>query len=311
MTGAFVREREQVNSQANLKAQLCESLLDEIFRGLEGRYKGFLRRHFPGVFRKAAERFAGFLTRANQAAQQGGLYAAACSMLADLGLHYKALNEACVPAEGPLIVASNHPAGYDMLALAAAMRRKDLAVIASDLPLYRQMKAIWPHVIGVSPHEGGHFTALRGAVEHLQAGGALLQFPAGRIEADPQCEAGASLGIAAWKPSLGVFLRKQPRTKLVLAMASGVLERRYRYNPITLLRSHPKDKRRLAEFVQVAEMLLAGRKPAQTTYISFTQPPNLHCESHLDLQAEVLRTAQEALANHITWLNAEGLQAFA
>ena len=292
-----------------LARKLAESLLDEIFRGLEGRYGGLLRRHASSLFRKAASRFAAFLARADAAAGGGGLYTAALSMLQDIQLPYRLLGEAHVPSEGPLIVASNHPAGYDMLVLAAGMRRKDLAVIASDLPLYHEMKAVVPHIIGVSPGEGGRFTALRKAVAHLQAGGALLQFPAGRIEADPQCEPGASAGIQAWKPSLEVFLRKEPRTQLVLAMASGVLERRFRYSPVTWLRSHPKDKRRLAEFVQVSRMLLTGRKPRQATWVSFSEPMNLGELGGGEGHARILQSAQETLKEHLRWLAGDGLPA--
>ena len=39
-----------------------------------------------------------------------------------------------IPRDGPLMVASNHPAAYDVVILAAAIHRDDLKILASDIP---------------------------------------------------------------------------------------------------------------------------------------------------------------------------------
>ena len=283
----------------------AESLLDEIFRGLKG-VMAALRRHASGLFRKAASRFA-FLARAMLLPAMG-LYTAALSMLQDIQLptgswmRPMCLRRAANRCQQPPGRVRHAGIGRGHAAQGPGGDRLRFA-------LYHEMKAVIPHIIGVSPGEGGRFTALRKAVAHLQAGGALLQFPAGRIEADPQCEPGASAGIQAWKPSLEVFLRKEPRTQLVLAIASGVLEHRFRYSPVTWLRSHPKDKRRLAEFVQVSRMLLAGRKPRQATYVSFSEPMQQGELGGGEGHARILQSAQETLKEHLRWLAGDGLPA--
>ena len=42
-----------------------------------------------------------------------------------------------LPSEGPLLIVSNHPGAADILALAAALPRKDIKFVAQDRPMFR------------------------------------------------------------------------------------------------------------------------------------------------------------------------------
>ena len=90
-----------------------------------------------------------------------------------------------VPATGGVIVVANHPyGGLDGLIGIAALhaRRADLKLLANGVltrlgPLADCIIAVDPH--GRAVH--GNALAMRAAVRHVSAGGALLVFPAGEV----------------------------------------------------------------------------------------------------------------------------------
>lgn len=109
--------------------------------------------------------------------------------LAKLGVRYSlhAPEWTRLPSTGPLLVAANHPyGGIDGLAAIAALldRRPDLKVIATQSlaglePLRRVLIPV--DNFGHSASRGGNIVALRQALRHVKAGGALLLFPAGAV----------------------------------------------------------------------------------------------------------------------------------
>ena len=109
--------------------------------------------------------------------------------LATLGVRYAlhAPEWQRLPATGPLMVAANHPyGGIDGLAAIAALldRRPDLKVIATQsLAGLEPLRSVLIPVdnFGHSASRGGNVVALRQALRHVKAGGALLLFPAGAV----------------------------------------------------------------------------------------------------------------------------------
>ena len=137
-----------------------------------------------------------------------------------------------IPADGPLLIVSNHPGAYDSAVLCSCIPRPDLKIIVSDVPFYRAFPNISRQMIFVPADPPGRMLALRSAVEHLQDGGAILQFGTGKIDPDPEVQPGAESALADWLPSIELMLRKAPLTKLVLAIASGVVQRRFVDHPL-------------------------------------------------------------------------------
>jgi hypothetical protein len=173
-------------------------------------------------------------------------------------------------------VACNHPVAYDSVAIVAQLPRPELKVIASDVPFLRELPHARAHLIYASP-EGvpdvyGHMIATRVAIRHLQAGGALLTFPTGRIDPDPALLPGAAKALEDWSPSLELFLRLAPETSAVVAIASGVLAAGASRNPLTRLASEPWKRQRIAEYVQVIQQLAFRRKFDLRPRISFSEP---------------------------------------
>ena len=136
---------------------------------------------------------------------------------------------AAIPASGPLLVVSNHPGLFDALALFASTGRDDLSILAARRPLLTALPNLSRRLLSIDPGASGS-VALKKAVRHLRAGGALLHFPAGQIEPDPRVAPGSRALLLPWKPGLDTLLavaaRGREDVRVVVAAVSGVVSRR-------------------------------------------------------------------------------------
>ncbi|MEJ8851562.1 1-acyl-sn-glycerol-3-phosphate acyltransferase [Variovorax rhizosphaerae] len=160
-----------------------------------------------------------------------------------------------VPPQGPVVILANHPGMTDTVALFTSLAsRPDLRVIAADRPFLRALPNVARQLI-LLPDEGGERMAVvRAASRHLQAGGALLTFPAGDIEPDPGAF-GSQRALASlrnWSGSYILFARLAPETRFVPALVSHVVSPEAQRHPLTLLRRTARDKEKLAVALQVA-----------------------------------------------------------
>lgn len=282
--------------------QLRERITDEIFLALGMPKDGILRRRLGVLFRPPAQRFASIFASADEAALNDGLQGAGLQVLHHLSVKYHAHGLENLPAEGPLVVASNHPGAYDSAALAACIPRHDLKVIVYEIPFYHALQHIRQNMIFVDPNPSQRMPALRSAIEHLQNGGALLQFATGHIDPDPAVAAGSEETLATWSPSLEIMLRKVPEAQLTLAMVSGVLMKRFARHPLTHLRRKPIDRRRVAEFTQLIWQLATRKAPDSITRISFAPPVSatqLQAENSGRWMDSIQERAKTLLAEHM------------
>jgi hypothetical protein len=183
-----------------------------------------------------------------------------------------------IPTGGPLVVAANHPGSYDILLLLSAVARDDLRLPASNVPAIRKMRAMARHLIytdyitpqGYDPHT--RMAVARESVRHLRSGGALLVFATGRVEPDPALLPGAYDSLERWSSSLAFFLRQAPEARILPTIVSGVLSPACYHHPITRLRSGQREKQFLAEFVQISQQLLFGRRFGLVPEVRFAEP---------------------------------------
>src|SRR5579875_947983 len=180
-----------------------------------------------------------------------GLPAASRALLERVGAGVWVAGAEHLPREGPLLVAANHPGLSDALALFAALERRDLRVVAADRTFLRALPHLARHLIYIPADDAGRRDAARAVVAHLRAGGAVLTFPAGQIEPDPALHPEAHAALARWSPSIGVFLRQAPATRVVPAIVSGVLSPRAVRHPLVRLRRQPRDREWLAALLQL------------------------------------------------------------
>ncbi len=208
-----------------------------------------------------------------------------------------------IPRDGPLMVASNHPAAYDVVILAAAIRRDDLKILASDIPLVQKLPNIADHIIPVPYNLQARLSTVRSTIRHLQNGGSILIFPRGNVEPDPTVSPGAELSLAGWSASLELFLREVPQTQSVVAMASGILSRRWFKNPLIQMWKQYERRQKVAEIFQIANQLLTGKKPSSIPKVNLSRPLSVHDLGGMDAPAGSLlcafiQQARELLKDH-------------
>ncbi len=180
-----------------------------------------------------------------------------------------------IPMQGPLMVICNHPAAYDVVILAAAIGREDLKVLASDIEVVQMLPNMAEHSIPVPYHIPSRLTTVRSTVRHLKNGGAIFLFPRGNVEPDPAVSPGAEFSLTGWSSSIELFLRSVPETLSVVAVASGVLSKRWYQNPLTKLWKKYEQRQKVAEIFQIAAELLSGRKPSATPLVTFSTPSTI------------------------------------
>ena len=174
-----------------------------------------------------------------------------------------------------MLIASNHPGAYDIIALIASIGRDDIKIIASGVPFTRSLIATSPHLIYVNPDDLGapdRMVAIRSSIRHLQDGGALLIYPSGIVDPDPDIAPGLEESIGTWSGSLDIFLRRAPQTCVVPAIVSSVLSPRYFNNPLVRIPRTDWEKRKLAEMIQVIRQMISNKPIDLTPRLTFGEP---------------------------------------
>ena len=206
-----------------------------------------------------------------------------------------------VPAKGPLLLAANHPGNIDALALAANLPRNDLKILAFDIPLVQGLPNLSEHFIYSKEDDASvdRMLSVRMSIRHLQAGGALLVFPAGHISPDPAVLPGAEKHLQNWSPSLRLFLRKVPATMLQLAMLSHITLQNYYDHPIPRRRQEKVLRQILAQHLQVTTQLILPNRRLASPKLSFAAPLTLpELQQNGDIHQTILAHAQTLLREH-------------
>src|SRR6478735_3995288 len=111
------------------------------------------------------------------------------------------------PGSGPCLVLANHPGAYDALSLMRAIGRRDLLILAADREFLRALSGLAAHFVFVGDAPSGRARALKRTLVWLRAGGAVLHFPAGRIEPDADFVAMGTALLEAWQPGVSVLVK--------------------------------------------------------------------------------------------------------
>ncbi len=251
---------------------LTRFILDEIFIALKQPPRGVARRIFGPLLKRPARRFATLMAEVDRRVALNGIVAAAQWLLTQIVTGVDAHGTENIPRTGPVLIASNHPGAYDVVALIAGIGRDDIRIIASGVPFTRALIATSPHLIYVNPDNLGapdRMVAIRSGIRHLQNGGALLIYPTGIVDPDPDIAPGLAESIGAWSGSLDVLLQHGPRTCFVPVIVSSVLSRRYLNNPLVKIPKTDWEKRKLAEMIQVSWQMLANKPSDLTPRLTF------------------------------------------
>ncbi len=180
-----------------------------------------------------------------------------------------------IPPDGPLLVYSNHPAALDFVIISAAMRRDDVKIVASDVPIVQLLSNISEHFIPVSYNIPARLETVRATIRHLKNDGAILIFPRGNIEPDPAVSPGAERYMARWSPSIELFLRQVPHAQVVATIATGMLSEKWYKNPLIQLWKKYEQRQKVAEVFQIAFQVITRRKPRLNPKITFSEPMSI------------------------------------
>ncbi len=251
---------------------LTRFIIDEIIIALKQPPRGSARRLLGPLLTLPARRFAMLMAEVDRRVAQNGLVAAAHWLLTQIVAGIETRGTEHLPHAGPLLITANHPGAYDIVALIASIGRDDLKVIASGVPFTRSLIATAPHLIYVNPDDLGapdRMVAIRSGIRHLQNGGALLIYPSGIVDPDPDIAPGLAEAIGTWSGSLEIFLRRAPQTCVAPAIVSSVLSPQYLQNPLVKIPRTAWEKRKLAEMIQVSWQMIKNRPIDLTPRLTF------------------------------------------
>lgn len=245
-------------------------------------------------------RFAHQMARFDAEIARSGIAAAARHLLAGYVNQVLVWGIEHIPPQGPVLLAGNHPGGYDTFAVLAGLPRPDLCMVVSGVDFTRSLPEASQRLIYVNADPGVRMMAVRQSLRHLRQGGVLFIFPTGLVDPDPTLWPDQALqALQNWSGSLEILLRQVPETRLVIAITSHVLAPACAYHPITRLARLEWQKRRLAEYWQIFQQLWLGRQFNLSPRLSFSQPCTIAELGRSELRQAILARAVQTLTDHI------------
>ena len=278
-------------------------LVEEVFNALGLSKTGFACKYFGWTIRPIAKRLAVMLVPIDQDLGKYGSQVAARNFLPPFVNEIKSRGAESIPTTGPIIVASNHPGAYDSMAIVSQIPRPDATFIISDIPLVKFMPNASKHAYFATSDSKTRTNAVRETIRLLERGGCLVIFATGLIDPDPEVwgEEAANLEIESWSSSLELFLKKVPETKLIVTIASGVLDPAWAKSRSIRIAKPGLERRRLAEFGQVISQLLRPGRKKYNPHISFAPPVTLDDLGHGkgEVMPNIKAHARALLAEHM------------
>ncbi len=227
-----------------------------------------LRRIFTGPARK----FANQMLEYDDLVGEMGLRRASSKILQKYYIKDLCVQgEENIPVHGPVLFLSNHPGMTDTLTLFAAIPQTNLRIIALDRPFLVSLPNMSQHLVYISEDSARRMRAVRQFASHLRSGGAVLTFPAGQIEPDPDVHTGAGESLSRWTDSSSVFMRFVPELQIVPVLVSGVIWERTARHWLTRFKQNREDREKLAASLQLLAMVVQGARPT-TVNIHFGKP---------------------------------------
>ena len=246
-------------------ARLTDINLDDLVNSIGWQDSPRLAKLLRTLSRPAARKFARQMQEFDSQAGETDLTPASRYMLEKYVKDVRVYGLERIPSQGPILALSNHPGMTDTLCLFAAINRPDLRIIALDRPFLQSLPNVSRQLFFISDDSKERLSAVRKAAAHLRGGGAVLTFPAGKIEPDPQVYPGALESLNHWTDSAGVFLRLAPETRILPMLVSGVLWKKVVSNPFTKLKKVREDREKLGAAFQLLAQVIFNLHPLIVT----------------------------------------------
>ncbi|HEX5809101.1 MAG TPA: 1-acyl-sn-glycerol-3-phosphate acyltransferase [Anaerolineales bacterium] len=251
-----------MNDRIALTNVLAENLIQEMIKALALPQTKAIRRIIGSLLGRAIQRFTNLASELDWVVAQDGLAGGARWLLPRFVRTHSAYGIENIPAEGPLLIASNHPAFVDSVVISAHIPRRDYKVIIGEIPFFQHLPNLSGNAIFAPSLNDpmGRMQVVREVIRHLKRGGAILIFPRGGIEPDPAWMPHPDAEFDHWSRSLEIFLKHVPQTQVLVTMVSGVISKAAMQHPITWFRRARPDRQRLAFIYQFIRQMTAGRE---------------------------------------------------
>jgi hypothetical protein len=282
---------------------LTETLIFEITKALALPQTQTVRRMLGLLAGRAAHRFSELAIELDCVVEQDGLAAGARWLLPRFVRSHSACGVENIPPDGPLVIASNHPASIDSVVISAHVSRPDYKVIIGEIPFFKNLPNVSRNAIFAPAQNdiSGRMQVVREIIRHLKRGGAVLIFARGGIEADPAFMPEAGAEFKHWSRSLEIFLRKVPQTQVLVTIVGGVIARPVMSHPITRFRKARPDRQRLAFMYQMIRQILSGKEIfGLTPRVTFGELISIHNTiDHEHMLQTIHESAHRVLKTHM------------
>ena len=301
---------DDVSDERAVAKILQRTITDEIFAAFGLSREGWVRIFFGPVFWLPTHIFGRIMAEIDRIVGEQGVPEAAAQLLKHFVEDLRVMGEDNIPQEGPLLIASNHPGAYDSVAILSCLPRKDIKIMVSDTPFLHSLPAASQAMVFTKPGAQGRMTAVRGMLRQMQDGGSLVIFPTGLVDPDPEVLPGAENELESWSGSLDLVMKREPETKLIVSIVSGVLSPACLQSLLTRLPKKEWQKRRLAEYVQIIQQLALKRKfdlrPRITFDVALTGSELLEKCGAIDLHQAIIARARQVLRSHMEAVTSTG-----
>lgn len=263
------------STHSSQQDQLLEMLREEVYRALRFQKDGWQRRIVTPLLNWPLMRCVRLaLDFDRQAAAASGGFGAASGWLLPRFVEtvQVEIERAIPPARGPLVVAANHPGSLDVFLISSFLNRKDLKVIARDMPFLRSLPNVDACMVYSTRDMSQRANVLRQGLRHLESGGALLVCASGNLDPDPARLPGAIESLDTWNNSVALFLKRVPDLCAVVAITSRMIDARWLEHPVLRLRKSRWDRQFLGELLQTSAQILFPGKYHISPKITFSRP---------------------------------------
>lgn len=238
--------------------------LDDLVASFGWQNSPLLSRLLRIFFRKPAQTFAQHVIEYDDKVGEAGIVEGGWNLTRRYDKDLRIIGADRIP-ESAFLALSNHPGMTDTVALFAALNRPDLRIIALDRPFLNALPHTTSHLFYVHDDPAKRMTLVRQVSAHLKKGGAILTFPAGHIEPDPDVYPGAVESLKEWTDSVGVFVRMAPDAAILPVLVRSVVAKKYAHHWLLGIKKTKEEREKLATALQLLGMVIFGEKPVMVT----------------------------------------------
>jgi 1-acyl-sn-glycerol-3-phosphate acyltransferase len=293
------------HSEADIDRELGSISVAEIFSHFKikpGHWSYYLLKPLLWL---PSRRFGQLAARFDRLVGEVGLNQAMRSIQRRFITRIETTGQSNVPAEGPLLIVSNHPGAADSVALLSTIPREDIHIMVSDRPILRALTHTSRYFIFLNQQVTNRMEALRGVVRALRGGETVLIYPGGSIEPDPAMIPGAVDALKLWSRSIGLFLSKVPYVNLMPVVVSGAFSPQAWRHPLSQSGRTVRERQQIAMIFQATIQQFFPNLWPVTTWVHFA-PPITPLELDADLHPDHLYQAAIEYTYHLMASVAKG-----